>query len=245
MVKLQAGAFALVDAGTRAEVDGERHVVFDDDRKHVGIVDQAAFYAVPVFAAVVGLPRQVPCAHVEDIGVHGVNRQGFHFVNLGVPRRADQRPRCASVGAAEDAIPRSGKQHFRIRGRLSEGKNRLAAEFLHRSPAHSAIAAHPKAAIPLVGLPSAGKNYGGICGIDQDSVRDQVFRRVQLRQPMPRGAFIERFVDPAIGGAQVKMIRLSRNRGKRASISPRRTYRVPEPLHRHALRRQFRSGEYQ
>ena len=52
---------------------------------------------------------------------------------------------------------------------------------------------------------------------------------VQLRQPMPGGAAIQRFVEPAVGRAKVEMIGLARNRMQGARVAAGGAHRVPGP----------------
>ena len=163
----------------------------DDDRKYVRVVDDALLDVAPGLAAVRGLPRQMPCARVDHIGVRWVDGQRLHLMNLPAPRRTDLRPGDAGIRAAENPFERSGKEHGGIRGRLGKGANRLAAQALGRAPAPPSVMAHPQPAAGLVQLPRGYIDSGGVRRIHDDVVQNQIVGRVQLREPMPGRAPIQ------------------------------------------------------
>src|SRR5581483_3232319 len=71
--KAMARVVALINTGAGAGVNHDRIGAVHDDRKDVGIVDDAVVDRSPGSAAVVGFPRQVPGTGVDDIGGTGVN----------------------------------------------------------------------------------------------------------------------------------------------------------------------------
>ena len=225
-----ATGFALVNSAARAQINDARLHGIDDDRKHIGVFDQALLDVVPVLAAVGRFPGQVPGAGIDDIGVNGVHRQRLDFVNLAAAMRADQRPGCAGIGAAIDTFEGSRKQQTGIRGGLGQRKNRLATQGFHDLPLPACVMADPQPAIALLGSPSARIEDGGICRIDDDVVEDHFFCRLEPRKTMPGRALIDRFVDPTVGGAQIKMTGLPRNRGKGARIAAGGTNGTPKRL---------------
>ena len=67
----------------------------------------------------------------------------------------------------------------------------------------------------------------GSAGVDHEIVDHQVIDLAESRQPLPFGATIGRFIDPAIGRAHVNVPGIGRIVGKSARIAARRTYRDP------------------
>ena len=122
LVEEDAGVFALVDAAAGAEEDGVRVDGINDDGEHVGVFDDAFFDVLPVLAAVVRLPGQVPGSGVDDVGVGGVDGERLDLVNLFAAGRADEvpdrRPRWWSDRR------RGGFRHKRTAGSRAPGQRR-------------------------------------------------------------------------------------------------------------------------
>ena len=180
-----ARILAFVDAAARAGENDLRPDWIDNNRKHIGVVDDAPFDVVPAFAAITGLPRQMPGTGVNHIGIRWINRQRLHLVNFLAPRRADQRPGDAGIPAPEDPFQGSGIEHGGIGGRLRKSANRLAAQPLDLSPAPPPVAALPQPAVLVVQPPRGHINSGWIGLIHKNVVQDQVVKQAQLRKPMP------------------------------------------------------------
>jgi len=147
-------------------------------------------------------------------------------VNLTVAFGADLLPGGTGVGAAVDAFQRARVENVRIGGRLRQGVDGLPREPGGLSPGVPAVVAHPQAAIGAV-LPRAHENRGGVRGVDYDAVEHETVGRIDLGQPAPGRAAIFRLIEPAVGGAQVKMIGIARIRGKGARVAARGADHAP------------------
>ena len=172
----------------------------------------------PGLAAIGGLPGQVPGSRVDDGGICGIDGQRFDFVDLVTAGRADLGPGCAGIAGAIDALERSRKKNMWIGRRLRQGLHGLALEERDFMPGAAGIVADPQTAVVGV-LPGPDVERRGVGGIDHDVVEDETFGAVELGQAMPGRAFIERFVEPAVGGAEIKMIGLAGHGGKSARIA--------------------------
>jgi len=73
LVKQLAGILALVDAAACAKEDRPGPDGIDDDRKDVGVFNDALFDVLPVLAAVRGLPGQMPGSGIDDVRVRRVD----------------------------------------------------------------------------------------------------------------------------------------------------------------------------
>ena len=118
-----ACVLTFVDAAACAGVDDAGLGRVDDDGEHVGVVDKALLDVVPGLAAVGGLPRQMPCAGVDDVGVDGIYCHRLDFVNFLAAGRTHLRPGSAGIGGAEDAVEGSREEHFRIGRSHGKGAN--------------------------------------------------------------------------------------------------------------------------
>ena len=199
-----AGVFAFVDAAAGAQVNDVRDDPFLD--------------IAPGLAAIGGFPGQVPGSRVDGVGIAGIDGQGFDFVNLGAAGRADLGPRGTGIAGAIDALEGTGKEDVGIGGRLDEGLYELALEELDFMPGMARIVTDPQAAVVGV-LPRAHVQRGGVGGIDDDVVDDEAVAAVELGQAMPGCAFVEGFVEPTVGGAEIKMMGLAGHGGKGARIA--------------------------
>jgi len=114
----------------------------------------------------------------------------------------------------------------------------LAALPVGDDPVSAAVMADPDPAIGVADGPRGDKEEGGIVGIHEDVVQDQVVGGAEFGEPMPGSAPIERVVEPTGGGAHIQVIGLARHRGKRAGVPTGRTHCAPGSLSRETLNRE-------
>ena len=218
-VEEQARVFALVDAAAGAQVNDVRVAGIDDDGEDVGVLDDSLLDIAPGLAAVGGLPGQVPGAGVDDLGIRGIDGQRLDLVDLVTAGRADLGPGDAGVGGAVDALKRSREENARIGGSFGESLHRLAFEERHFRPGARGVVADPEAAVVVV-LPRAHVEGGGMGGIDHDVVDHEAVAVIELGQAMPGCAFIARFIEPTVGGAEIEMAGLAGHGGEGARVAP-------------------------
>ena len=180
----------------------------------------------------------MPGSRVDDIRIRGVDRQRLDFVNLRTARGADLSPCPAAVARLEYSLERTRKQNLRMRRRLRQGMYRLAREICRFLPAPPTVVADPQTAFGAI-FPRAHIKGGRVGLVHYDTVQNEPIDRVQLRQPAPRHAFVPRFVEPAVGGAQIEMVGLPRNRGKCPRIAPVRAHDAPRPLGRRTRTKKY------
>ena len=109
-----ARAFALIDTRAGAGVDHGRIGGVDDDGKYIRVVDHALVDVLPIGACIGGLPRQMPGAGIDDIGILGIDSDRFNILDLGMVGRGEPLPTIATIFAAEYSVQRTSHQHFRI-----------------------------------------------------------------------------------------------------------------------------------
>ncbi len=201
--ELFSSVLALIDSGTGAGKDHRGVSGIDNDRKNVGIFDYALLDVVPGFAAVFGLPRQVPGARIDYVRIHGVDGNRFHVLDLGVMFGRNALPGIASVAAAENAVERAGDQHPGIRRRNGQSANRLAMEIGDRIPAAPAVAgAEHIAGGRGIHAPRGHIHDLGVVGIDHDVVEHHAAGSPQVREAGPRRAAVAGKIETSRAGAE-------------------------------------------
>src|SRR5581483_8354315 len=130
---------ALVHAGAGAGIDRLRAAGIDDDAEHVGVEGDSLADAAPAGAAVIGLPRQVPGAGVDDVRVLRIDGYRLDVLDLSLVLGRDALPCRAAVARAEDSVDGADHQRPWIARRHRHGADRFAMHSWQRTPATSAI----------------------------------------------------------------------------------------------------------
>lgn len=235
LVEQLAGVLALVDAAASAQKGDLRRNRIEDDGENIRIVDQSPLDAVPHLAPVHGLPGQMPGAGKDDVWIVRIDGQRFDLMNFVATGWADKRPGNAGVGTAEDAFQGSGVEDRRIRRRLGKGADRLPAQSLDLAPGMAPVVAHPQAAVIAVRPPGGDVDGGRMGFIHDDMVENEAVGRADAGKTAPVRAGVRGFVNPTIGGAQVKVVGVSGDLGKGAPVTPVGANRAPWGLRRQGL----------
>ena len=174
----------------------------------------------------VGLPRQVPCAGIDHVGIRRIDCQRLHLVNLPAPRRADLRPRepASALRKTPSRVPAN-----RIFG--SEGACAKARIDCPRRPSIS-LQLRPLSRLTH-NPPPRGRFHAG--HKDRRGIRPSPPRygpeSGRPSRPAWRAdascAAIQRLIEPAVGRSQIKMVGLARHRSKGARVAAVRSHRSP------------------
>ena len=109
-------------------------------------------------------------------------------------------------------------------GACDKRVNRLALEIRGFMPGAPGIVADPQSAVVGV-FPRAYVQRRGIGGVDHDVVENEAIPAAEFGQAMPGSAFVKRFVEPTVGGAEEKMLGLAGHRMQRRARRLRRDRR--------------------
>ena len=109
-----SGALAFINTGAGTSVNDIWPLGINDDREHIGVVDNAALDVVPALTAIAGLPRQVPRTRVHNVGIRGIDCNGFNVLDLAAGFWRDPLPGLAPIARPVNAIKRSRNQDVGI-----------------------------------------------------------------------------------------------------------------------------------
>ena len=109
-----SGVLAFINTGAGAGINDIWPLGINDDREHIGVVDNAALDVVPALTAVTGLPRQVPRTRVHNVGIRGIDGDGFNVLDLAAGVWRDPLPGLAPIARPVNAIKRPRNQDVRI-----------------------------------------------------------------------------------------------------------------------------------
>ena len=96
-----------------------------------------------------------------------------------------------------------------------------------RGPGLAGVVADEETAVGMIDHPGADQQRLGIGLIDHDVVHQQIVGLGQLGQPLPARAAVLGLIDPAVGGAQVKVLIVARVSGETAPIAAIGPYGYP------------------
>ena len=170
VVKL-ASAVAAIDPGTGAGVDHVGGSGIDDDREHIGVVDQPLLDVVPIGAAVGGLPGQVRRSGVERARVSGIEGQSGDVLHLHVGFRRDSIPRRARVDGQKNALRCTGRDYVRIGGRNGERFDPRTARSSQNAPMVAAVRALPHARVWGISRIQTSIKMSGFGGMNQNRIK--------------------------------------------------------------------------
>ena len=227
LVEQVARAFALVDSGAGAGVNHRRIGGVHDDREHIGVVDHALVDAMPVGAAVVRLPGQVPGAGINHVGILGIDGDRFDVLEFGLAGRRNLLPAIAAVLALENAIQRARYQDVGIAGKDGHGAHRFSMHARQGFPVVAAImrAIHV-AGLLILDAPGGNINVFGILRIDDDVIENIVIA-AQMGQPRPIVSAIIGEEKTAGAGTQVNTVGILRVEIQTPDITSVRTQGGP------------------
>ena len=229
--------------GASAGVEQPRIARVEDYGEHVGIVDHAFFDGRPGKAAIHGLPRQVPGAGVDDLGVVRIDGQRLDVLELGMSRRRDPLPRLACIAAAEHAIEGARDQDLGIRCRQRERAHRLAVYAREHVPGAAAVIAAKNVAAVGLDAPRGGVDRLRMSGIEHDVIDDVMIAVAHPRQPRPGVSAVVRNEQLAGTGAQQDAVGVARIGGQAARVSAIGTDRTPRRGRRNHHRGQNHAPE--
>ena len=218
---------AFVDTRAGAGEDDLRVVGIDNDRKDVGVVDDALLHGLPMLPPVDGLPGQVPGSRVDRLRIEGIDGKGLNLVDLGALRRADSLPVLPGIRCTKDAGERSGHHDIRRGGGACKGTNRLAGEVRGDGPGDAGVGAFIDSTIGVVEHPGSHRHVFWIGGIDEDRVEYKVVAFANSSQSLPLRACVSGFVDPAIGRAEIEVVVVGGIDRKGAGVAAIRSVRQP------------------
>ena len=224
--ELHPAVHALVDPRARAQVHHQRLLRVHQDREDVRVLDDPILDARPTLPAVRRLPRQVPCARVDGIGVRRVHRQRLDLVDLLAVGRADPRPVRPAVHRAEDPLQRPRHQDLRVRWRRRQRADRMSAHLRLARPGRSAVVADKQPPVRMVAQRIGRRQQMlRVRRVHQYFFYDQIVAVVHPRQPLPALAAVPRLIHPPVGRAQIqmRMVQRVRRKGARApAVRPKR-----------------------
>src|SRR5882724_4813702 len=181
LLELIAGVHAPVNTGARAGVNVGRVLGVDDDRKHVGIINDALVHMRPSLAAISSLPWQMPGSGINDIGIQRVDSYRLEILKVRMMIGSYLFPSIAAVHRAMHAIKRAYDDDLRVRGRKLQCADRFSAHALQGLPRLTTVGRAEKVTGTVVGqAPGRNVNLVGIGGIDGDVIEDVVLARPEV-----------------------------------------------------------------